>query len=563
MVPSLTATQTVERARALLESGRGAALPELLKLIETLSIDIYKVSIGELAELVEKDAVILSRIITVPNKLAHNPGISPIATVSQAIHQIGYNRIRTVAVSLMLLDNASGSNPPEQREAAALALSAGLIAQGAAEFQGGAHDPELAFACAALRQLGRILMAAISPEHYRDALALAKKEPQLDGFRRRFGLTAIDLSRKVLVSSRLPEEVVKALREAEPETLNGTASQHDVRLLGLADYAGRLAALTLDEHEPDDGFVRKITQLGRRFARVVPHVDTIAEPALLRANEKLRSFTRCSGVTGLPTGSLQKIRQRLEVLSPGAAQEAEQKEQLPVGLTASGIAEAMALAEAEAEAARLAPATISDRESTAANGPATAAPAEKADDAKAPAATSPDAPAPEQPWDAALNRSPAFAAQTLTGVSDGLSAAVNLALSSIGAKEAWVFRRVAGGTAMSIVGGQGEACSRFKPRATVRADERSIFGVCLTRREVVLIHDTADATLRTYLPPWWREVGGGPRAFALVPIAPGDEAHTLVLLGWPESRRVQLTRGQVSLVQQLFATLPEAPARAA
>ena len=39
-VPPLTATQTIDRARAALKSGRGAGLPELLKLIETLTTNL-------------------------------------------------------------------------------------------------------------------------------------------------------------------------------------------------------------------------------------------------------------------------------------------------------------------------------------------------------------------------------------------------------------------------------------------------------------------------------------------------------------------------------------------
>ena len=102
-------------------------MPELLKLVEALSVDICRVSIGELAEFIEKDGVVLTRILSVANKLAHNPGVAPITSLEQAIHQIGFNRVRNIAVSLMLLDKSSGSSAPEQREAAALTLAVPLI----------------------------------------------------------------------------------------------------------------------------------------------------------------------------------------------------------------------------------------------------------------------------------------------------------------------------------------------------------------------------------------------------------------------------------------------------
>src|SRR4051812_33034214 len=114
MLSPLSASQTLERARILMDSGRGAALPELLKLIETLSLNLAEVTVPELAEIIEKDAVVLTRVISVANTIANNPGIAPLATLTQAIHQIGYNRIRTIAVSLMLLETAGTSTTGEQ-----------------------------------------------------------------------------------------------------------------------------------------------------------------------------------------------------------------------------------------------------------------------------------------------------------------------------------------------------------------------------------------------------------------------------------------------------------------
>ena len=80
-----------------------------------------------------------------------------------------------------------------------------------------------------------------------------------------------------------------------------------------------------------------------------------------------------------------------------------------------------------------------------------------------------------------------------------------------------------------------------------------MFGVCLMRREVVLIHDTSDRALSTYLPPWWADVTLGVKSFVLVPIADRPNVvDTLLFFGWPEKRRVQLARGHISLLQQLF-----------
>jgi hypothetical protein len=288
---------------------------------------------------------------------------------------------------------------------------------------------------------------------------------------------------------------------------------------------------------------------------------------------------------------LHRIRQRLETLAPGAAVEAEKNEVLPIGLTVSTSAlqaePARAAAEGAENIARVAQdeSTLHflDARETPAGLPAEAAepvipdsrirasaetplvpPADQRVAIFATAVETPAAaPPPAAPWDAALHDSPSFAAQTIEDApANALSSALAVARDALGAKEGWWLRAPAGATALSIIDGVGATWTRFQSRAAIHATERSVFGVCLTRREVVLVHDTADATVRNYLPAWWRETGGGPRAFVLIPISVGNTARGLVLAGWTEARRVKLTPGQVALVYQIFAPLVEEPVAA-
>ncbi len=288
IVTPLSTQQTLERAHSVLEGGRATALPELLNLIEALSRNISEITVSEIVEVIEKDTIVLAKVISVANTLAHNPAIAPVSTLSQAIHQLGYNRIRTIAVSLMLLDSASGGNPPEQRDAAAHALCAGLIAQSVAEALG-THDPEFVFACATLRNFGHILMAAVSPEHCREAVKSSHGSTETAAMRQQFSLSPLDLSRRMLSAARLPAEVMVALRECEPECLAPT--HYDARLVAIADFSSRLAALALDVREGPDSFLRNSLKLAIRFQRITPEVAEMTQLALEQTEERLRSFT--------------------------------------------------------------------------------------------------------------------------------------------------------------------------------------------------------------------------------------------------------------------------------
>jgi len=233
MLVPFTARQTTDMAAAALASGRGAGLPELLELIQTLASRMELISLDEIADLIEQDPVVSARLVSLANVIALNPGMTQLTSVPHAIHQIGFQRVRSLAISLMLLKSSGArQNPPEQRQAASRALCAGLVAQACAR-QVTAVDPEMVFACATLRQLGRIILPVVSIEHYRAAVAAAEEESEPVAFRRIFGLAPLELSRDILKTYKLPPEIRHALGDFSSAGPAGNA--HSERLTGPAE----------------------------------------------------------------------------------------------------------------------------------------------------------------------------------------------------------------------------------------------------------------------------------------------------------------------------------------
>lgn len=554
MLAPLTATQTLDRARQALQSGRGAGLPELLKLIETLTTDLGKVTVSEIAELIEKDAAVLARLLAVANTVYHNPNIAPLSSVHHAIHQVGFQRIRSLAVSLMLIENTGGArNPPEQREAAAQALCAGLLAQGAARFCG-TLDPEAAFASAALRQFGHIILPAVSLDHYRAARERLLAKPADIAWRGVFGLTPLELSRRLLAGSRLPDEIMHSLRDAEPAAIARLPLSNDNRLLAVADFGGRLATLTLDARCGPDVFTGESLRLARPYERLLPDTNALVEAALFHTDDRIASFGRCNGVASLPTPSLARIKSRVRRETPAGATDAQ--------LAASAVPFAT-VAETPPPSA-----TTPAEESAGAETPA-AAPAEPG-----PAATEPPAapaPAPEEAWTDTLARSAAFATQSTPPVTplDPWLAMLTLVRDRFEAHEAWLFQPRPGGDSLAITHGVGDSWKKFQPAAALRRDERTVFGICLARHETVVIHNIADPALRPYLPDWLRRAGDiAPRSFLLVPATGEGGAPGLALIGWREARQLAFSPTQAEIVRQLFRSVSipagsSAPATAA
>jgi HD-like signal output (HDOD) protein len=121
---STLAERTLERATAAMRSGPAAYLPEIVKLLGTLSANSVQVSVSELADVIQTDPVILAKVIGAANTYGYNPTGIPVTTVTQAVHVIGYERIRTQAMSLVLMKHANGPQSPDERQnAVAFALA--------------------------------------------------------------------------------------------------------------------------------------------------------------------------------------------------------------------------------------------------------------------------------------------------------------------------------------------------------------------------------------------------------------------------------------------------------
>jgi HD-like signal output (HDOD) protein len=556
-VSPLSATQTFDRARAALQSGRGAGLPELLKLIETLTTNHAEVSLDQLSELIEKDAAVLSRVLGVANTVAHNPGFTPLASITHAIHQIGFTRVRNLALSLMLVENAGLRNAPEQREAAAHALCAGLLAQGCAQSLG-SIDPDLAFACAALRNFGNILLPAVSIDHYREVIERLKTKPEDIAYRGIFGLTPLELSRKILAASKLPEEITRSLRDCKPEAMGGTAaSTYDAKLLGVADFGGQLARITLDGTSSADSFAERSRALARRYEKIIPGAKDTIEPALLHTDDRISTFTQNNGASSLPTPSLRRIRDRATGQAPGST-------------TYTGPAETNTVAPGTTEkndtqptpaADPIQPVEVSSAEPISIEPSPITAPVEAQLPPKTPAvpSSSSEAPASES-WSDALSQSPEFETQPETmpapeAPTDPWSAALKFVHDGFGAQECWLFLPKTGGESLPLTQGIGAHWKEFKKSAALRLDERTVFGVCLTRRENVVIHDTTAATLTPYLPAWFRKTSGAPGAFLLMPLHENKITHGLILIGWEKPQRINVSPAQTELARQMFASV--------
>jgi HD-like signal output (HDOD) protein len=459
-----------------------------------------EVSVSDLAEVVQKDTVVLSKVIGAANTFAYNPNGVPIATVTQAIHVIGYERIRTLAISLMLIEHTTrGRAPDEQREATALSLTAGFISQSAAGSRR-MVDAEQAFVCGALRNFGHIILSTFMLEEYRDVYADGAAPGTDATFRAIFGLTPLELGRNLLEAYNLPDLILSALKECSGESLEVLNTSPDSQMLALSEFSMCLAKLTFDSSYNAASFAREAAALAERYAHVLPGLGEEISTLVAESSERLAAFSRDFKITALPATTLIRMRQRVKRIDPPAPPQAPVK----VGSTPP-----------------LAPRLP-----------------------RAPIAAS-------NLWEFEGREFSRLIAEPNVTADQILSALIGIAQRGFSTRDCLVFSGAAGVSTFSLAQGSGAFFDELAKQTVVNRDERTALGICVSRCENVLVHHAGDAKIAPYLPAWLRGAGA-PSAYALLPIVDRGLAHGLLMVGWPNQQQVIIPGEQAQIIRRLL-----------
>lgn len=133
-------------------------LPVLGGVISTLNklTDSDDTHVKQLSELILKDSNLTSQLLRVANSIHYNPGGSRITTVTRAIVQVGFEGVKNICISLMLVDNLLSGQPRERLlHVMALAFHAALQARAMTEASN-SDDSEQVFIAALLFHVGEM-----------------------------------------------------------------------------------------------------------------------------------------------------------------------------------------------------------------------------------------------------------------------------------------------------------------------------------------------------------------------------------------------------------------------
>jgi HD-like signal output (HDOD) protein len=139
----------------------------IMEINRKLSANIDRSNASDVANVILKDYALTNKLLKLVNSAFYGLAAGKVTTVTRAVVVLGFDNIRLATLSLVLFEHfKSKSNISILKELVISSFWAGVLARDIARM-GDEVDPEEAFVCAMMSQLGKLLMIYYQPDKYR------------------------------------------------------------------------------------------------------------------------------------------------------------------------------------------------------------------------------------------------------------------------------------------------------------------------------------------------------------------------------------------------------------
>jgi len=226
--------------------------------------------VNELSNNILKDFALTNKLLKLANVAFYNQvGGGSISTISRAVVILGFDAVRSIALSLILFDNLENKAHAQQlKEEFVKVLYAGMLAR---EMAGKAQlrDVEEAFIGAMLHKLGRMLTLFYFPAESEAISQLIEIEGLSDAraSTRVLGLSYENLGMGIARNWGFPDQLVQSMKQLPAGKVRKCASNPE-RLRALAGLSNELCDIVLSTPDADRG--KALAVLTARYSDSVP-----------------------------------------------------------------------------------------------------------------------------------------------------------------------------------------------------------------------------------------------------------------------------------------------------
>ena len=225
--------------------------------------DSDREGVASLSGSILKDFALTNKLLRLVNTAHYGQFGGAISTVSRAIMVLGFEPIRTIAITLMLFDHLQNkSQANDLKDEVLVSYFGGVLARQLVS-KAGIRDAEEAFICAMFHNLGRLLVAFYLYDEHREIQVLlnrgvdhAKASVQV------LGVSALELGAAIAKSWNFPDRIVHSMRATDEAHLRQPASDVE-RLQTLSQLTSSVCALIRDL--PAEQRAARLKQLSKQY----------------------------------------------------------------------------------------------------------------------------------------------------------------------------------------------------------------------------------------------------------------------------------------------------------
>jgi HD-like signal output (HDOD) protein len=209
----------------------------IIELNQKLAINPDTSNATDLANIILKDHGLTSKLLKMVNSAFYGLAAGKVSTITRAVVVLGYENVRLATLSLAMFEHfKSKSNSKHLKEAVIGSFWSGMMARELAAMDNRV-DPEEAFVCAMMIQLGKLVTIYYLPEEYRKITVCMADEgiSETKAVKLVCGVTYDDLGMAVAKQWNFPSKICDAMQPLTNDELQNKKSPPE-RLRALTSF---------------------------------------------------------------------------------------------------------------------------------------------------------------------------------------------------------------------------------------------------------------------------------------------------------------------------------------
>ena len=250
-----------------------------------------------LADCIIKDVSLTNKLLRMVNTAYFQQFGGSVSTVSRAVSILGFQKIRNIALSLMLFDHLQNKvQAADLKDQVTASYFSGMISRELVD-KLAIHNGEEAFICAMFHRLGRLLALFYLHDESCEVARVSKARAISEDAAavEVIGISYTELGLGVARQWKLPERIIATMKAAPTASLTNT---DESRLFALAELSNRMADAAVAPNERvREGMMQAIGgDFGKPLGLEPDQLDVLLRSAAL-------AFTTEVKTLGLPVGS--------------------------------------------------------------------------------------------------------------------------------------------------------------------------------------------------------------------------------------------------------------------